>query len=79
MARFAVGFAEGPFLPAVALMTSSWYVREELPFRMALWHGAQTLSNVFGGPFAAAVLENMDGIRGKHAWEWCKSHSTPPC
>lgn len=43
-ARFVVGLAEGPFLPSVALMTSSWYVREELPFRMALWHGAQTLS-----------------------------------
>ncbi|WVR04911.1 hypothetical protein IAU60_001923 [Kwoniella sp. DSM 27419] len=69
-ARLAVGLAEGPFLPAVALMTSSWYVREELPFRMALWHGAQTISNVLGGPFAAAVLENMDGIRGMHAWEW---------
>jgi hypothetical protein len=54
-------------------MTSSWYVRDELPFRMALWHGAQTLSNVLGGPFAAAVLENMQGIRGMHAWQWCKS------
>jgi MFS family permease len=72
-ARLAVGIAEGPFLPSVALMTSSWYVREELPFRMALWHGAQTISNVLGGPFAAAVLENMDGINGMHAWEWCES------
>lgn len=45
-ARLAVGIAEGPFLPSVALMTSSWYVKEELPFRMALWHGAQTISSV---------------------------------
>lgn len=46
LARFAVGFAEGPFFACVALMTSSWYVREELPFRMALWHGAQCMSYV---------------------------------
>lgn len=44
LARFAVGFAEGAFFPGIALMTSSWYVREELPFRMALWHGAPCLS-----------------------------------
>ena len=51
-------------------MTSSWYVREELPFRMALWHGAQCMSNVLGGPFAAVVLETMEGIRGMRAWQW---------
>lgn len=72
MARFAVGLAEGPFLPAVALMTSSWYVREELPFRMALWHGAQCISNVFGGPLAAGILETMEGVAGLRAWQWCK-------
>jgi hypothetical protein len=44
VARFVVGAMEGPFFPGVALMTSSWYVSEELPFRMALWHGAQTIS-----------------------------------
>jgi hypothetical protein len=29
--------------------------------------------NVLGGPFAAAVLENMQGIKGMHAWQWCES------
>lgn len=58
--------------PGVALMTSSWYVKDELPFRMAVWHGAQTLSNVFGGPLAAGILETMDGLAGLHAWKWCK-------
>lgn len=40
---------------------------------MALWHGAQTLSNVLGGPFAAGVLTTMEGKGGMHAWEWCRS------
>lgn len=57
-------------------MTSSWYVKDELPFRMAVWHGAQTLSNVFGGPLAAGILETMDGLGGLHAWKWCKSDVT---
>jgi MFS family permease len=44
LARLAVGIAEGAFFPGIALMTSSWYTRDELPFRMALWHGAPCLS-----------------------------------
>jgi hypothetical protein len=35
--------------------------------------GTDSIRNVLGGPFAAAVLENMDGIGGMHAWQWCKS------
>jgi len=37
---------------------------------MAVWHGAQTLSNVFGGPLAAGILTTMDGLGGLHAWKW---------
>jgi hypothetical protein len=30
-------------------------------------------SSVFGGPLAAAILETMEGVRGLHAWQWCKT------
>ena len=36
LCRFLVGLAEGPFLPAVSLMTSSWYTKEESPLRYGL-------------------------------------------
>lgn len=60
--RFLVGVTEGPFLPAVALMTSSWYTKEESPLRMGIWHAGNIISNVFSGLLAAAILTNMDNL-----------------
>lgn len=68
--RFVVGVAEGPFLPMVSLMTSSWYTKEEAPLRMAIWHAGNIASNVFSGLLAAGILENMNGIGGMRAWQW---------
>lgn len=68
--RFCVGLAEGPFLPMVSLMTSSWYTKEEAPLRMAIWHAGNIASNIFSGLLAAGVLTNMDGVAGLHSWKW---------
>ncbi|KAG9764958.1 major facilitator superfamily transporter, partial [Aureobasidium melanogenum] len=68
--RFLVGFSEGPFLPAVSLMTSSWYTKHESPLRMGIWHAGNIISNVISGLLAAAILTNMDGIANLHAWQW---------
>jgi MFS family permease len=70
LCRFLVGFTEGPFLPVVALMTSSWYTKQESPLRMAIWHAGNIVSNVFSGLLAAGILTNMDNIAGLHAWQW---------
>lgn len=70
LCRFLVGLTEGPFLPAVSLMTSSWYTKEETPLRMAIWHAGNIISNVFSGLIAAGVLTNMDNVRGLHSWQW---------
>lgn len=58
--RFLVGVTEGPFLPAVSLMTSSWYTKEESPLRMGIWHAGNIISNVISGILAAGILTNMD-------------------
>ncbi|KIL86323.1 hypothetical protein FAVG1_10152 [Fusarium avenaceum] len=68
--RFMVGVAEGPFLPMVSLMTSSWYTKEEAPLRMAIWHAGNICSNIFSGLLAAGSLENMNGLAGMRAWQW---------
>lgn len=70
LCRFLVGFTEGPFLPVVALMTSSWYTKEESPLRMGIWHAGNIISNVFSGLLAAGILTNMDGIAKLTAWQW---------
>ncbi|KAB8268849.1 major facilitator superfamily domain-containing protein [Aspergillus minisclerotigenes] len=68
--RFFIGLTEAPFFPALTLLTSSWYTKEESPMRMAIWHAGNTISNIISGFLAAGVLENMDGISGLHAWQW---------
>ncbi|KAI9931397.1 hypothetical protein MW887_009972 [Aspergillus wentii] len=70
LCRFLVGLTEGPFVPAVSLMTSSWYTRDESPLRMGIWHAGNIISNVFSSLLAAAILTNMEGIAGLHAWQW---------
>ncbi|EJT71086.1 hypothetical protein GGTG_12107 [Gaeumannomyces tritici R3-111a-1] len=68
--RFFVGLAEGPFVPAVSLMTSSWYPKHEAPMRMGIWHAGNTISQAISGLLAAAILQNMDGIANLRAWQW---------
>lgn len=70
LCRFLVGLAEGPFLPMVSVMSSSWYTKEEAPLRMAIWHAGNIASNVFSGLLAAGILTNMDGVANMRAWMW---------
>ncbi|CAG9950393.1 unnamed protein product [Clonostachys rosea f. rosea IK726] len=68
--RFLVGFFEGPFTPAVSLMTSSWYTKNESPLRMAIWHAGNIVSNVISGLLAAAILTKMHNVGSISAWQW---------
>ncbi|KAK0387025.1 hypothetical protein NLU13_5339 [Sarocladium strictum] len=68
--RFFIGLTEAPFFPGLTLLTSAWYTKEESPFRMAIWHAGNTISNIISGFLAAAILENMDNVAGLHAWQW---------
>ena len=70
LCRFLVGFAEGPFVPAVSLLTSSWYTKKESPLRMGIWHAGNIISNAFSSLLAAGILTNMNGIAGLRSWQW---------
>jgi MFS family permease len=70
LCRFLVGVTEGQFVPAVDLMTSSWYTKQESPLHMGIWHAGNIISNVISGLLAAGILENMDGTAGLHSWRW---------
>jgi MFS family permease len=70
LCRFLVGVTEGPFLPIVTLMTSSWYTKHESPLRMGIWHAGNIISNVFSGLLSAGILTTMDGIADMRAWQW---------
>ncbi|WDK21474.1 major facilitator superfamily transporter [Colletotrichum graminicola] len=70
LCRFLVGITEGPFVPAVPLMTSSWYTKRESPLRMGISHAGNTISQAISGLLAAGILHNMDNIAGLRAWQW---------
>ena len=70
LCRFLVGFTEGPFVPAVSLMTSSWYTKRESPLRMGIWHAGSTISQAISGLLAAGILTNMEGTGNIRAWKW---------
>ncbi|KAK1978840.1 major facilitator superfamily transporter [Colletotrichum cereale] len=70
LCRFLVGVTEGPFVPAVSLMTSSWYTKNESPLRMGIWHAGNTISQAISGLLAAGILQNMDNVGGLSAWKW---------
>ncbi|GKU05121.1 unnamed protein product [Fusarium langsethiae] len=70
LCRFLVGLVEGPFVPAVSLMTSSWYTKHESPLRMGIWHAGNTISQALSGLLAAGILTNMEGVADLRAWKW---------
>ncbi|KAK8051766.1 hypothetical protein PG993_003151 [Apiospora rasikravindrae] len=67
LCRFLVGVTEGPFIPAVSPHD---VVLSESPLRMSIWHAGNVVSNIISGLLAAAVLQNMNGIRGLASWRW---------
>ncbi|XEV04728.1 hypothetical protein FSHL1_010015 [Fusarium sambucinum] len=70
LCRFVIGLVEGPFVPAVSLMTSSWYTKHESPLRMGIWHAGNTISQAISGLLAAGILTNMEGVANIRAWKW---------
>ena len=70
LCRFLIGLVEGPFVPAVSLMTSSWYTKHESPLRMGIWHAGNTISQALSGLLAAGILTNMEGVADLRAWKW---------
>jgi MFS family permease len=68
--RFLVGVAEGPFLPIVSLITSSWYTKEEAPLRMAIWHAGNIGSSCVSGLLAAGIQLGMENTLGLRGWRW---------
>jgi len=67
--RSFLGLVEGPMAPGIILYFSSFYVRKELSFRIAIVMTFASLSGTFSGLLAAAI-ENMNGIGGRPGWAW---------
>ncbi|PWN48435.1 MFS general substrate transporter [Violaceomyces palustris] len=68
--RFFLGIVESGFFPGVLFLLSSWYKREELSKRFAIFYSASIISGAFGGLLAGGVIEGMEGLGGVRGWKW---------
>jgi len=68
--RFFLGIVESGFFPGVLFLLSSWYKREELSKRFAIFYSASIISGAFGGILAAAVVQGMEGLNGIRGWRY---------
>lgn len=69
-ARFLLGCFEAGVAPAVPLLLSFWYQRNEMAGRISIFFGSSTLAGAFGGIFAWAIIGHMDGVQGMASWRW---------
>lgn len=66
--RFLVGVTEAPYFPGCIFFLSSWYKKDELPSRIAIFYTGYTLASAFGGLIAAGIVNGMDGTGGYKSW-----------
>jgi MFS family permease len=67
--RAFLGLLEGPMFPGIVLYLSSFYTRNELSIRVAMFFSSASLSGAFSGLLAAAI-QQMEGVGGKRGWQW---------
>ncbi|KAJ1561486.1 hypothetical protein HK405_003786 [Cladochytrium tenue] len=68
--RLVIGTLESGFGPGVAYLLSSWYRKNELGSRFALYYSATAVSGALGGLIAGAVTSGLDGVGGLSGWRW---------
>ncbi|CAO3686637.1 unnamed protein product [Umbelopsis ramanniana] len=68
--RFLLGLFEAGFWPGTIFLLGSWYTKEELGSRNALFAMCGTLGTLTSGLLQAALLETMDGALGISGWRW---------
>lgn len=68
--RIFVGVFEAGFAPAMLLLMSSWYKREEQSKRFGIYISAAILSGAFGGLLAGAITGGLEGAAGYRGWRW---------
>lgn len=69
LTRALLGLAEAGYIPGAMFTLSTWYTREEITKRIAIF-----FFGMFGGtavsPLLGAGLLRLDGKRGISGWQW---------
>jgi D-galactonate transporter len=70
IARFLLGVFEAGFFPGIVLFLTYWYPTSRRARIVALFMSATVVAGVIAGPVSGWILQNMDGVRGLHGWQW---------
>ncbi|EIW55355.1 MFS general substrate transporter [Trametes versicolor FP-101664 SS1] len=67
--RFLLGVAEATITPAFMFMTTSWYTRDEIPFRTGIWFSGNSIGGLVASLFAFGVghISLTDSVG---PWRW---------
>ncbi|KAK8139295.1 transporter [Apiospora sp. TS-2023a] len=69
VSRAVLGLTESGYIPAALFTLSTWYTREQLAKRLAVF-----FFGMFGGnaiaPILASGILKLDGVRGLKGWQW---------
>lgn len=68
-ARIFLGVTEAGLFPGVAYYLTSWYRRDEMQLRQAMFFSAASVAGAFSGLLAFAIGK-MDQVGGLHGWQW---------
>ncbi|KAK9447981.1 major facilitator superfamily domain-containing protein [Limtongia smithiae] len=68
--RFFLGACETVAFTGLIYVIGSWYLREEMGVRVALYNIASPLGGMFAGYLQTAMYTNLDGRNGLAGWRW---------
>ncbi|KAK9455924.1 major facilitator superfamily domain-containing protein [Dipodascopsis uninucleata] len=68
--RFFVGITSTPCWIGNAHIINSWYRRQELGKRNAIFYNTYPLGSMFTGYLQTACLDNLAGVGGLEGWRW---------
>ncbi|KAK9453438.1 major facilitator superfamily domain-containing protein [Dipodascopsis uninucleata] len=68
--RFLLGGTETVAFTGLVYIIGSWYVREEMGIRMALYNIASPLGGMIAGYLMTGTYKGLNGVHGMAGWRW---------
>ncbi|KAF8641538.1 hypothetical protein AX16_009915 [Volvariella volvacea WC 439] len=69
MSRLFLGFAEAGYIPGAIFTLSTWYTKDELARKVAIFFFGMFGGNAFSPLLGAGILR-MEGAGGLRGWQW---------
>ncbi|KAI8099855.1 major facilitator superfamily domain-containing protein [Halteromyces radiatus] len=68
--RICLGISEAAFYPGIVYLLGSWYTKQELGARTAVFVAGSQISGAFSGIISGAISTTLDGHNGMRGWKW---------